>query len=874
MKNDRLLRSLVSRVTNRLSPTGLPSQTKEKQRRNLALEILEPRVLFSGAPAAAPAPAPAPAEAPAAQEAPAPAPVESAPAAPPPHRPNPPSPPLPKPRSRWPTPQMSPFPRPRWRAPPRASPPSPSPDAEVDAIAQAAAQRWIDSGISAEQSAALASASYRIADLDGSYLGSVEGTSITIDLDAAGRGWFVDSTPLADEEFASNGVTLEATAEGAEGRIDLLTAILHEQGHILGVPHGDGLMLEILGVGERRLPVDGQAEGSVPGSLTYPEFLTASADPGLIFSQVWALGTDNGSFNEFEHEGVNTDEHYYFAGSYTSRADGIVDLNPAADENLKTIDRVLIGGDPTNTFHFNLTADQLDDDFVFELDPLISGSPHDLTVTFNGVTIHTETNITNNNLVRTAVFNGTTVGATTGDNVLEITKSGGAGNYIGLDALRLLSSPVPPENYTTGEDTTLTVTAAPTAHDFDGGGTAFTIQTDGSGSAAAIVGGGPDGNFLRLINDGQNNQRNAIVFDQTVFDAFTGVNATFDFRAASPLDNPADGFSFSLIPSDTYGATGIGPIQTSFAAERPNIAGVFSVGFDLHPAPGQNSVSLHYDGVERANADINLADIDLDSGVFNRALISVVPDTSGGSRISVSLIPDSLGVSGAPVTVFSDFLIADLNPFAARVMFSGRTGGLNMSVDLDNISVITNGLLANDIEADTAANSTAAATTKGGEVTVSPDGSFSYDPSGSAILNNLTAGETTTDTFTYSVLSNEGMLLRTFAGPTTSPLWTRRSPPAPCRMERRSSPSPTSKRTTTGVRNSPSTTRSPASVATTTALCSPAPWWSRTPESTPLAPSVTTPRASSSTSTRTATSAMRPPSSPRPGAATTRSARR
>lgn len=77
--------------------------------------------------------------------------------------------------------------------------------------------------------------------------------------DAAGRGWFVDPTPNSNEEFSLVEAG-RAVAAGALERVDLLTAILHEFGHVLGLEHdhatsaADDLMFDELGLGLRRLP--------------------------------------------------------------------------------------------------------------------------------------------------------------------------------------------------------------------------------------------------------------------------------------------------------------------------------------------------------------------------------------------------------------------------------------------------------------------------------------------------------------------------------------------------------------------------------------------------------------------------------------------
>ena len=61
------------------------------------------------------------------------------------------------------------------------------------------------------------------------------GNQIEIDLDAAGHGWFVDPTPGDNSEFNAYGEALPGS--DAEGNIDLLTAISHELGHVVGFDH-------------------------------------------------------------------------------------------------------------------------------------------------------------------------------------------------------------------------------------------------------------------------------------------------------------------------------------------------------------------------------------------------------------------------------------------------------------------------------------------------------------------------------------------------------------------------------------------------------------------------------------------------------------
>ncbi len=59
---------------------------------------------------------------------------------------------------------------------------------------------------------------------------------IVLDIDANGRGWFLDSTPWTPEEFAQSltASAFSATSGAALGHYDLLTALSHEIGHLLG----------------------------------------------------------------------------------------------------------------------------------------------------------------------------------------------------------------------------------------------------------------------------------------------------------------------------------------------------------------------------------------------------------------------------------------------------------------------------------------------------------------------------------------------------------------------------------------------------------------------------------------------------------------
>jgi hypothetical protein len=139
--------------------------------------------------------------------------------------------------------------------------------AQLNATVTAALARLQLDGIDAATRAQLASADYLVGDLPGAMLGFTSGRTVTIDRHAAGRGWFIDPTPLDDAEFDASGVGLPGTA--ARGRVDLLTVVLHEMGHLAGRGDqytGDGdLMDTVLSTGHRRT----QALDAVFGSASF-----------------------------------------------------------------------------------------------------------------------------------------------------------------------------------------------------------------------------------------------------------------------------------------------------------------------------------------------------------------------------------------------------------------------------------------------------------------------------------------------------------------------------------------------------------------------------------------------------------------------------
>ena len=143
---------------------------------------------------------------------------------------------------------------------------APLSEEDVLPILDAALARWAAAGLAAEMIDTMAAARFVIMDLPGMQLGLATIDTIYVDHDAAGRGWFVDPTPSRDEEFARIGAEseLQAISWEALDRMDLLSVVEHELGHLVGLEDLDSLdsrlMTGTLGEGVRRGPTSQEIE--------------------------------------------------------------------------------------------------------------------------------------------------------------------------------------------------------------------------------------------------------------------------------------------------------------------------------------------------------------------------------------------------------------------------------------------------------------------------------------------------------------------------------------------------------------------------------------------------------------------------------------
>ena len=137
----------------------------------------------------------------------------------------------------------------------------------VQTVLATARQYWLNAGAS---EASLADVQVNIDALPTRVAAQTVGNQITLSADGAGWGWFVDTTPGAQEEFGlGNSLTAFTATSGsaAEGKLDLLTVLVHELGHVLGLAHTaegastaadadaqNDVMAQFLTPGVRRIP--------------------------------------------------------------------------------------------------------------------------------------------------------------------------------------------------------------------------------------------------------------------------------------------------------------------------------------------------------------------------------------------------------------------------------------------------------------------------------------------------------------------------------------------------------------------------------------------------------------------------------------------
>jgi hypothetical protein len=154
---------------------------------------------------------------------------------------------------------------------------------QVQPLFVEALARWQAAGVN---TSGLGNIQLQITDVGGTTLGLASGHTITLDDNAAGWGWYVDRMPWEDSEFIRRG------SQGEKNRMDLLTVLEHEIGHILGHEHEEtGVMIDTLPTGTRRVPSGGiDAATRLDGRDFFVAFLDANEESAWVGSNHWGRG--------------------------------------------------------------------------------------------------------------------------------------------------------------------------------------------------------------------------------------------------------------------------------------------------------------------------------------------------------------------------------------------------------------------------------------------------------------------------------------------------------------------------------------------------------------------------------------------------------
>jgi len=200
---------------------------------------------------------------------------------------------------------------------------------DLQPLVTEAIHRWTLAGLTDAQLKILNDSEIVISDLadDGLGMASEFDGVIRLDVNAAGFGWFIDTTPARDEEFRRTDQLFELEAlagRGADGRIDLLTVIVHEMGHLLGLPdlsaNSHDVMADALPPSLRRTPTVSVSSGAGHANPVNP--LDVNGDGTVAPLDALAIINDLNSNGARQLTGVASSAPYV-----DTNQDGVISSN-------------------------------------------------------------------------------------------------------------------------------------------------------------------------------------------------------------------------------------------------------------------------------------------------------------------------------------------------------------------------------------------------------------------------------------------------------------------------------------------------------------------------------------------------------------------
>ncbi len=156
---------------------------------------------------------------------------------------------------------------------------------EVQALVPGAIDAWQAAGLDAADVRKLERAQIQVGNLGTSILGMEADDVITINQTAAGYNWYLGAGSGSNRAFGLLGPGGESLAQPpspAAGRVDLLTVLEHELGHVIGLSDNSqaGDLMDItLGLGVRRAPPSADSAAVVLASSTAVPAPAADAAP-------------------------------------------------------------------------------------------------------------------------------------------------------------------------------------------------------------------------------------------------------------------------------------------------------------------------------------------------------------------------------------------------------------------------------------------------------------------------------------------------------------------------------------------------------------------------------------------------------------------
>lgn len=222
---------------------------------------------------------------------------------------------------------------------------------------------------------------------------------------------------------------------------------------------------------------------------------------------------------------------------------------------------------------------------------------------------------------------------------------------------------------------------------------AFT-SSGGTFTPAVTATGVPANGMAVQITDATDSNNNSIAWNKVSSSSTQALRLSFDFRMGSL--NPADGIGIGFFRTGMYAETGaLNPAANGKNWENPAANGGYPEALVFGLANyGTDYVRMTGPALPGSALVQEIAPFVLTNDLFNRAVITVVSNGPGSSMASMDLIEN---VNGTPVThsIYKNVLVSgfDLPNESFRLIAGGRTGGLYVRQDIDNVnlSVVSSG---------------------------------------------------------------------------------------------------------------------------------------------------------------------------------------